>query len=150
MTADIAAFIRARLDEDEQIARAVRRPTPWHEREPEEGDGLPTGIWVDDPTDEGVVVANGSYVAGHVIRHDPVRVLRGVEAKRRILDEHLPFHVDDEDETLHVRARMHEFGCRTCHYSGLGEIRGSGLCMTIRLLASEWSTHQAYRQEWAP
>lgn len=87
--ADIAQFLAARLDEDERAAHAaqLRRPTPWQQR-PAEGGALPNGVWVDDAFDDGVAVANGSYVADHILRHDPARVLADVAAKRRILARH--------------------------------------------------------------
>jgi hypothetical protein len=69
---------------------------------------------------------------------DPPRVLRGVEAKRRIVDEFegarawadSPDCPDDQRYTYTLRAGV--------------------MLDTLRLLASEWSTHPAYRTEWTP
>jgi hypothetical protein len=65
MSSDLVAFLRARLDEDEQVAVAAGRKwsgirvESYSEREPE-----------------------------HVARHDPARVLAEVVAKRRIVAEY--------------------------------------------------------------
>jgi hypothetical protein len=91
---DLIAFISARLDEDEQMARAATY-----------------GVWVVGPTfgarDNRVYVKPEGFgidtigtcvIAGqvsntpefranaqHIARHDPARVLREVEAKRRLV-----------------------------------------------------------------
>jgi hypothetical protein len=71
MTADLVAFLRARLNEDEQEARAC----------PGDGTWSPSAFEVYGPdlSDE---------VRTHAARQDPGRTLREVEAKRRILAEH--------------------------------------------------------------
>jgi hypothetical protein len=72
----IVAFIRARLDEDEDAARAAGgQAWTW--------DG---GLYATHPTDEVV-----DYVYGdngpHIARHHPAHVLAEVEALRRVVDE---------------------------------------------------------------
>lgn len=77
--AEIAAFQQARLDEDEAAAKAGTRRIGMRWRlDPEPWDG-DTGI-VDDLGRVGST--GGLYAAGHIIRHDPARVLRDVEAGR--------------------------------------------------------------------
>jgi hypothetical protein len=85
VTAELVAFLRARLDEDEQTARAVEdRSAPWD------------GRWVADGPDaartfNGHVLFYGHSgplkpgLVDHVVRHDPARVLAEVEAKRGVL-----------------------------------------------------------------
>jgi hypothetical protein len=79
VTDDLVAFLRARLDEDEQAARE----TLW------EGSGnkpdweLPSSATVDVGGDE--FYAGDATIARHIARHDPARGLREVEAKRRII-----------------------------------------------------------------
>jgi hypothetical protein len=73
---DLTTFLRARLDEDEAVALAVKGHSVF------DGTGIVTG------RNESVVV--GSHVATHIARHDPARVLAEVEAKRQILD-HLAY-----------------------------------------------------------
>ena len=81
-------------------------------------------------------------IAGHIARHDPARVLREVEAKRQIVDEHWPElgncprcvkeppERDDEGGRLFVA---------TAHP-----------CATLRLLALPFSDHPDHQQEWKP
>jgi len=84
---DLIAFIRARLAEDEQIALGAS-PGPWHPDE--EHDEV---LAVDD-----VTVAEGFALSGrqlratveHIARHDPARVLREIEGKRRLLNGLVP------------------------------------------------------------
>ena len=66
---DIAAFIGARLDEDEAAARAV-----------------PGRAWYEPDDDR----FSHYKDAAHIARHDPARVLREVTAKRAILTRHSP------------------------------------------------------------
>ena len=68
--ADLVAFLRARIDEDEAAARAAEAA----EREPWQDDE-----WADQHPAE----------LAHYARHDPARVLREVAAKRAILEYYL-------------------------------------------------------------
>lgn len=99
MTPDLVEWLRAQLDEDEQICRA----TLWdddaslgsgrwiaYDRGPR--DGFREARWVViDGADEGVMdsrpqAADDEAVARHIAEWDPARVLREIDAKRRILD----------------------------------------------------------------
>ena len=71
---DLAAFLRARLDEDEAAARAAA-DGPW----------TSSGPYVDAPGAGIIMQARHTEDAAHAARHDPARVLREVEAKRAIL-----------------------------------------------------------------
>jgi serine/threonine protein phosphatase PrpC len=84
---DLVAFLNARLGEDEAAANAVQdNSAPWPGQwEPRERHALQThNGWV-------LAVADGhggdfrSGVVEHIARHDPARVLRDVEARRRII-----------------------------------------------------------------
>jgi hypothetical protein len=91
---DLVEFLTARLDEDETIALAAT-PSPWTSH------GLPsrdqatiiqdmgrrsiTGDPIGAPVVASTYRPGGNADAGHIARHDPARVLREVEAKRRIL-----------------------------------------------------------------
>jgi len=78
----IVEFLRARLDEDEAIARnalgLLGMETPWHD--------------IETLRQRGLTRAD----ARHVARHSSRRVLREVEAKRRIVDLGW-HHLGDED-----------------------------------------------------
>lgn len=117
----LGEWLLARLDEDEQVARAAR-PGPWDGRagivQAEDGQDVATSVGHDqsDPLDVGERMARGD--AHHIARHDPARVLADVAAKRRIV----------EREDLH------------------GEDDG-----TLRLLALPYADHPTYRAEyWTP
>jgi hypothetical protein len=86
------------------------------------------------------------------------RVLREVEAKRAILAEHFILTNEDRSEAYEEfsvvpwgakgGAGDQGSGCVTCHYYGMGGVKGYGICRTVRLLAAVYSDHPDYRQEW--
>lgn len=80
---ELIAFVAARLDEDEAIAREAAGLTEnWIAEEPAIGIVLVDG----EPLIEGHITG----LAAHIARHDPARVLREVAAKRehlRLYDE---------------------------------------------------------------
>lgn len=109
------------------------------------------GVWsyVESPSGEHKVIDNLGYaVTGeepdpnanpwwtypHIARHNPARVLREIDAKRRILDLH------DELENASWRDEYDE--------STNGQI--SGLYQAIRLLALRYADRPGYRAEWKP
>ncbi|MBM4553967.1 hypothetical protein GS466_24875 [Rhodococcus hoagii] len=128
---DLVEFLRARLDEDEQTATAATSATFGED---------PTWTSKDDGTGEqthGYVMADHTAICGHdgddvllpvadhIARHDPARVLREVEAKRRILDL--------AGEISRSGAEFAEQDYRTL----------------TRSLAAVYSDHPDYQQEWA-
>lgn len=124
---DLAEFLRARLDEDEEAAQAAK-PGPWH------ADG--GGVYAKHPVDE---VVDYSTSADHIARHDPKRTLIEVEAKRRNIEQHgstTGYVFDDDDDAL---------ACRCC-----GDLTVAYPCGTLRLLALPYADHPDYRPEWAP
>lgn len=137
---DMVEFIRARLDEDERIARAVEdRSDPWHGQWRAEGNQALR-------TRNGWVLAHNRgepHVPGllaHIARHDPARVLAEVDAKRRILDD-----VVDEASGLDAQVdgefRVGIRDTKTEPY--LGDV-------LLRLLALPYASHPDYREEWRP
>jgi hypothetical protein len=76
-------------------------------------------------------------VGGHIIRHDPARVLRRVAADRAILDA-LAIVIDGE---------RHVFVCDGACECGPGRDRSA--CRIVRLLALSYSHLPGYRTEWA-
>ncbi|AVH60035.1 MULTISPECIES: DUF6221 family protein [Streptomyces] len=92
---ELVDFLRARLDEDEALAREAPKG-PWH-----------IGNAV-DPTQPCNVhtfpgarpVADGLnwLVAEHIARHDPARVLAEVDVKRQLIARGGPFCTSDCDE----------------------------------------------------
>lgn len=135
MTADIVAFIHARLDEDEGAARAAlwsSDPEAWscHSRKGRLG----TEWCVVDSYDEAVIwtvgaqAADDEAIARHVVQQQPKRALRGVEAKRRIVklaEVEREARNTDPGETMFMN-------------------------FVLKQLASEWSDHRDHQPEWKP
>ena len=129
----ITDFLLARFAEDED--RAKRAAFGW---------GSTWSVELDSAEGWAVVHADGKrYMVGsedddvalHIARHDPTRVLRECEAKRRIVDEH----------TFMAAHESRDFGfsngnCLTC--------RVQGPCATVLHLASVYADHPDYRDEW--
>lgn len=103
---DLIAFVNARLDEDEAIARATIEPRRWHR----DSDG---NVQDEDARGGGnAYIACGPYGRGladadaeHIIRHDPARVLREVAAKRALVHRHAAERHEDCD-TLRTLATV--------------------------------------------
>lgn len=127
MTADLASWLRAQLDADEAVARAVEdNSAPWDGQWKADGpDCLRTyNDWVlfyghTHPLAPGLV--------NHVVRHDPARVLRETDAKRRILH----VHVDQRE-------------CERCAWFN-DELYP---CETLRLIASVYADRAGYDESW--
>lgn len=101
---DLVAWLRAQLDEDERVALACRYQT-WTR------DGA--SIYSGHPTDE---VVDWVYDEGgweHIALHDPARVLREVEAKRRILARHHRWSDDNPGVWAPSYQANACVGCRT-------------------------------------
>lgn len=132
MSDDLVAFLRARLDEDERVARSTKQNgLSWQNFEM---DGE-----LRDDRNAGTVASVIPETREHIARHDPARVLREVEAKRRILDVHAP-----EPLSEYVRKSY----CEVCQCYADGIVEGAYPCATVALLASMYSDHPDYRPEW--
>lgn len=140
---ELIDFLHARLDEDEQVARAAAEmnPAPWHVRyegwvegsaENKDNPMADTGLW-DCEGAGSLCMATSTAV--HVARHDPARVLAEVEAKRRIVELH-----------------AHDHECSTFNHNG--DIDSctwvTGDCSTLHLLAQVYDQHPDYQPEWKP
>lgn len=148
---DLIAFLRARLDEDKAVARAVEVPHDWH---PGPGDDDPEWapeelvcMWPpefhtsyeEDKHWRGLTTESAE-LAAHIARHDPARVLREVEAKRRIVECHEPWTAANGDIICGRCGREHIDGRPGGHFP----------CQTLRLLALRYADHPSYREEWRP
>ncbi|MGW0914664.1 DUF6221 family protein [Streptomyces sp. NPDC002784] len=130
---DLKVWLRTQLDEDERIARGVEdRSAPWD------------GQWMADGN-SAVRTVNGHVLfyrhgpdplkpglTDHVAEHDPARVLRELDAKRRFLDSLLP-DLEQADRCIEG-----EWGSS----DDLTE-------RTLRLLALPYAHRPGYRSEWA-
>jgi hypothetical protein len=115
---ELVAFIKARLDEDaEDFAVSIEHCPP-------------TEIYTSDDT-VALVPRGVEWYR---------RMLRGVDAKRRLLEFHQPF--DAEGRTW----------CGHCGYPPDFAHPSADVdpwpCRHARLIASEWPTHEAYQEEW--
>lgn len=137
---DLVAFLWVRLDEDEQAARAAIKPEamyPWGDTSLPQ---MPVESWPD---------AVRGYLGGtwgeHCARHDPVRVLREVDAKRRIIDLHEPV-----PHALTVEEGGGSYlACAVCPHPRI-DIPHVLPCDTLRLLALPYVDHPDYREGWKP
>ncbi|URN11388.1 DUF6221 family protein [Streptomyces radiopugnans] len=143
---ELIEFLTARLDEDEQVARA----TVWDGSGNQPDWSLPASATVDVGGDE--FYAGDRTIADHIDRHDPARVLREVEAKRRIVEEHGIVHRDigwlkdggeEYDETP---------VCGTCvpknsHFQRREDVP-EGPCGTVRALAAVYAEHPDFDPAW--
>lgn len=129
---EIVAWLRAQLDEDERVARAV-----------------PPGFDLFNGTGIVVMPIHGgttrsvtlpSSVAAFAVRFDPARALREVEAKRRIVD------LLETEERVHAEHDEYTPGVNKLWGGG----RRSALRQVARLLALPSADREGYREEWRP
>lgn len=143
VSADLVAWLRAQLDDDERAALGGRhnpsvgvlRWTASHSRGAEwlVGNGRELIGWVEGERD-----------ADHIARHDPARVLAEVDAKRRVLDLHAGDH-----ECSTIRHGVDWDGQSVEEIDSCTWVLG-GDCSTVRLLALPYAAHPDYREEWRP
>lgn len=150
---DLTAFLRARLDEEEQTARECS-PWPWDQIGNRVIDASPPSTELGIGMAVGYSVARGPHAPdmAHIAHHDPARVLAEVDAKRRIIDEHAIVHrnigwiADGEEEYGEIPV------CGRCvpkhsHYSRRADVP-EWCCRTLRLLALPYADHPSFKEEW--
>ncbi|RDV48449.1 MULTISPECIES: DUF6221 family protein [unclassified Streptomyces] len=133
---DLVQFLRDRLAEDEQTARAAT----WDEWDSAHWTSRPPQAdyeryIVADHLDDGVVLvtpenADADGVGQHIARHDPARALREVDAKRQLIAEH----------DVYARKLADRMDCQSLDFP----------CKTLRLLALPYAAHPDYRDTWRP
>jgi hypothetical protein len=128
---ELIAFVTARLDEDEAVAKGTGGDGPdgqWARREDEVGTGyghLYDGRGEVVVYDEG---APGDIGFDHIASHDPAHVLREVEATRKLVQRF--------GAALAIRKEELDMGVAYLYGQMCDE-------------AAVWSDHPDYRQEWA-
>jgi hypothetical protein len=121
-------FLKARLDSDEAYARNAFRP---HGDEGPKNGPEWREIWsgtVECGRGGEHIATFDSQLSRHIERHDPARVLREVEAKRKI--------VEAASITLDI-------------YTGFSPFMDF-ITETLRRLAVAWEDHPDYDQSWRP
>jgi hypothetical protein len=131
---DLVQWLSAQLDEDERIARRA-------------GDSFrqigETGVIVATEGDraEECASANWAGVAEHIVTHDPARVLREIDAKRKLVNLHRPIRAPQPDGITNL-------DCSTC--GGEDKLSPSWPCPTLRLLALPYADREGYQEGWRP
>jgi hypothetical protein len=134
VNSELVDFLRARLDEEEQLRAEARK---WSDRDwtVYTGSDGRTTVMSDD-TD---VIAwieldgePGKRIAEQIAHYDPARVRADIEAKRHILAE---YEQAADFYTRNVSAPAGE---------------AHGLRTALRYLALPYRDHADYRDEWAP
>lgn len=123
---DLVAFVRARLDEEEQTAREAGG----------EGWRCPAEV-PGEIHDRGGAIAFTLRTHGydhHIARQDPARTLQRIETNRVLLDEYTEVAALDTDRP------QRDFA------SG----RAFGLGFAVRQMAAEHAGHPDYQVKWLP
>lgn len=122
---DLVEFLRARLKEDLDWATMAKNQSGSGDWEPEVGENAPTLARVRIGHDRFFEsIGEEGFAVEHIARHDPARVLREVEAKRRIVDDFTHWQPHDPG------------------FDALEPV--------VRLLALPYADHEDFREEWKP
>lgn len=138
---DLVQWLTAQLDADAEEARAAAEELgpDWYY-----DDGFVLARREDDMVATGsqdfLERERGAFIAAH----DPARVLREVEAKRRIVEIHRVVGGFEDEDMTDLGP-----GCSECGYSAEYGDRG-GWCETLRLLASLYDDRPGCQEEWRP
>lgn len=162
MTDDLIAFLRARLDEDEQIANAAT-PPPWVAQvgagsNPDDGrkHTLVGRVAVDVPGRQKWLYSGNEHggTAVHIANWDPARVLADVDAKRKIVDAYLPSGGDPHPGLPCINYEGQDpaeyFSYDSCERHIAASARLLRSDYVLRLLALPYVDHPDYREEWRP
>ncbi|MFE3449635.1 DUF6221 family protein [Nonomuraea sp. NPDC059194] len=133
---DLIAFLRARLDEDETLAQAAISALG-------AADGNPG--WPDYETFRTPALDTAEE---YLERFQPARVLREVEAKRRLVELHLPEPLSETDRQLFGFTLKCAGESWVCY--GDGEDIVPWPCDHLKLLALPYADHPEYRADWQP
>lgn len=131
---DLIAFLRARLDEDEQWASTASEYASEHWRVDDDEETLL--LYDPMPEEPGMGKTLGGRVVAHIARHDPARVLREVQAKRAVIAECAWWH-----DRVNAREK-HPMPCLADRF----EVAMS----VLRALATAYNDHPDYRENWRP
>jgi hypothetical protein len=110
----------------------------------------------EEPSTVAVVAEIGRRQFDHVIRHDPRTEAARAESVLAVLGEHYILTKDDRSEAYEefsvvaIGGANKDRGCVTCHYYGMGGVKGYGVCRTVRLLTSGYRHREGFKEEWLP
>jgi len=136
MTADLVAFMNARLDEEESHLDIVVEA----EVESVRHDGMPDTT-VQEVKNYWLSLGNESEWPRH---------LADIAAKRAILALHAHYVEQKRESAKYSDTWQPDEGCQTCHWDNdCNCIENSGYpCDTVKLLASVYADHEDYQPEW--
>lgn len=131
MTDDLVVFLKARLDEDETVARAALDAT--------------TSYDVEDSAVEEfarLAVNEGAReeVSEHLVRHDPKLVLADIASKRQLIEAGDDLVREHENTICNDEFAAGRFCGRARSYQS----------ELLRLLALPYAGHPHHREEWRP
>jgi len=129
----LAKFLGARLDDDEAAANSVTFRSRF----------FAVGNSVQSPGGIGhppmpIADVIDPETAEHIARHDPARVLREVDAKRKIVAMH-------EQAIAHKNGPLLDY-CQCQAEDGV--VYGHWPCETLAAVAAIYSDHPDYQHEW--
>ncbi len=153
-TGPLAAFVTARLDEEQRLAEeAARKASPRYDVDGTHWRASGEGIYCEE-----LALAVGAYgylddeVAEHIGRHDPARVLADLAAKRKRLALYLEakavlegilkgFRAEETPANFHMHAAQ-----RQKREQAAG--RFIAFQTSVKLDAMTWAKHGGFRPEW--
>lgn len=155
----LVEFVKARLDEDDEMAKAAvdtdfddgrwRYDGQSHPRPCIVGaaweSSIHSGIWdCEDPEDDCEQVRRLAGAAGeHIARHDPARALREVAAKRAILAR---WEFARDQVAVGAVNEGAGYGPADAGWP----LRADSHDLDVRSLAAIWSDHPDYEEAWRP
>lgn len=157
---DLAAFLTARWDEDEQAARDATwhetagawrtKPTPYETR------GAAERWYIEDSLGDGVVshvdpqASDAEGVARHIARHDPASVLRDIEAKRKTLADYETTCRLRDEAAERIRAAGEHPSAEDLDLWGRAQIEAVVLRGPVANLALPYADLDDYQEGWRP
>jgi hypothetical protein len=127
MTDGLPEWLRAQFDEDERIVRGCSG-TEWWEHPKN---------WVSAPPLNRVALVVHDGDRAHIIRHDPSRVLREIDAKRGVLRQY-----EDVREQVRNPVSAENRQAARIEQGALGDV--------MRLLALPYADRPGYDEAWRP
>jgi len=93
-------------------------------------------------------------VAGFLVANDPRQIIADCESGLAILNEHHILTTSDRNEAyeefsvVRIGGADRDHGCVTCHYYGMGGVKGYGICRTVKAVASGYRHRPGYAEHW--
>lgn len=150
----MVAWLRAELDEDERIVRAATGG-PWiAEVSGETGNCV---IPADAQSTREYVARTQLYAAvfdaEHIARHNPARVLREIEAKRKLLDEYASAVQFRDEAAARMQAAVDVPGGKWAAEDEAAYLRWQQVAAVLEhpvtLAASVYTDKHTFRERWA-